>query len=274
MLGNVFSPYYAAARRKGKANPLEFVTMNVALYGPNSRSWSLTERRGAFRQQDALAIGPSSIRYEGGRVVVEIDEVTAPFRQRLKGKITLDPIALSGIPHTLAAGGCHTWWPIAPSARVNVTMSEPGLSFSGAGYFDANAGDEPLENGFNYWSWSRLPVGRGALVSYAVRRRNGGNSKLDLLFDAAGNVSSVDDLVAHDLASTGYRLEREVRAERGLRPQVERTLEDTPFYSRSAVEMRFRGATGLAMHESLSLDRFRSRFVQALLPMRIRRVSA
>jgi carotenoid 1,2-hydratase len=274
MLGNVFSPYYAAARRRGLANPLDFVTLNVAVYSRGSRAWSLTERRGAYRDAQVLAIGPSSVRKEGDRVVVEVNELTAPLRRPIRGKIVLDPVALSGTPHALDAAGAHTWWPIAPHARVSVELSEPSLRFEGGGYLDANAGDEPLEDAFVSWNWSRMPVGRGALVSYAVQRRDGGQRKLDLLFGEDGATSSVDGLVAHDLPSTGYRLARETRAERWTRPALVETLEDTPFYSRSSVRATFRGHTDLAMHESLSLDRFRSRWVQALLPMRIRRVNA
>jgi carotenoid 1,2-hydratase len=274
MLGNVFSPFYADARRRGTANPLDFVTMNVAVYSRGRRSWSLTERRGAYRDANVLAIGPSNVRNEGGRVVVSIDEVTAPLRRPIRGTIVLDPVALSGTPHALDAAGLHTWWPIAPYARVSVDLSEPSLRFEGGGYLDANAGDEPLEDAFVSWNWSRMPVGRGALVSYAVQRRDGGQRKLDLLFDQDGATSPVEGLVGHDLPNTDYRLARETRAERWTRPALVETLEDTPFYSRSSVRSTFRGHTDLAMHESLSLDRFRSRWVQALLPMRIRRVDS
>jgi carotenoid 1,2-hydratase len=155
-----------------------------------------------------------------------------------------------------------------------VDLTEPSLRFDGGGYLDANAGDEPLEDAFVSWNWSRMPVGRGALVSYAVQRRDGGQRKLDLLFDEHGATSSVEGLVGHDLPKTDYRLARETRAERWTRPALVETLEDTPFYSRSSVRSTFRGHTDLAMHESLSLDRFRSRWVQALLPMRIRRVDS
>jgi len=273
MLGNVFSPYYAAARKRGPADPLDFVTMNVALYGPSSRRWALTERRGAARAPSWLSIGPSSIRREDDAIVVDVDEVTAPLATRLRGRIVLEPIIGCGRRRVLAAAGNHAWWPIAPRARVRVEMTDPEISWSGSGYFDANAGDEPLEDGFESWHWSRLPTPRGAVVSYAVQRRDGSRQTLDLAFDEHGS-HAVEALSDHTLPPTSWRIPRTVRAPRHVPPGAIRTLEDTPFYARSVIEMRAAGHTGVAVHESLSLDRFRSRWVRALLPMRIRRVRA
>ena len=50
-----------------------------------------------------------------------------------------------------------------------------------------------------------------------------------------------------------------------------RTLEDTPFYARSLVGTRLFGHAATSVHESLDLDRFRSRIVQAMLPFRMPR---
>ncbi|MFO0552569.1 MAG: carotenoid 1,2-hydratase [Polyangiaceae bacterium] len=277
MLGNVFSPYYAAARARGRgvADPLDFVTMNVALYGPSSRAWALTERRGAVRDRDALAIGPSSIRHTSDGILVEVDEVTAPLASRIAGTVRLEPEVVCGLPRELDAKKAHRWWPISPRARVTVDFPEPGVRWSGHGYFDANAGDEPLEDAFSSWSWSRLPTSQGAIVSYDVRRRDGSTKTLDVSFDARRGAQPLSDLTDHDLGQTRWwRLDRRVRAPRDGAPRLVRTLEDTPFYSRSAVEMSLRGTRGVAVHESLSLERFGSRWVRTLLPMRIRRVTA
>jgi carotenoid 1,2-hydratase len=53
--------------------------------------------------------------------------------------------------------------------------------------------------------------------------------------------------------------------------QVLRTLEDTPFYSRSILKTRLRGEEVVSVHESLDLDRFTSRVVQLMLRFRMRR---
>ena len=52
---------------------------------------------------------------------------------------------------------------------------------------------------------------------------------------------------------------------------VARTFEDTPFYARSLLAIDCDGETGTAMHESLSLERFRTRWVKCLLPFRMPR---
>jgi len=53
---------------------------------------------------------------------------------------------------------------------------------------------------------------------------------------------------------------------------VRKTLEDTPFYARSALTAHLHGAPAAIMHESLSLDRFRAPIVRAMLPFRMPRV--
>ena len=51
-------------------------------------------------------------------------------------------------------------------------------------------------------------------------------------------------------------------------PHLVATLADTPFYSRNLIAVRIAGCEATAVHESLSLDRFASRFVQFLLRFR------
>ena len=67
-----------------------------------------------------------------------------------------------------------------------------------------------------------------------------------------------------------WRMARSTRSDDGA-ASIVRTLEDSPFYARSAVATRLRGAPVLAMHEALSLDRFSRRWVQTLLPFRMPR---
>jgi len=73
------------------------------------------------------------------------------------------------------------------------------------------------------------------------------------------------------LPATGWRIERETRSDDVRQAGVVRTLEDTPFYARSLVTSRLLGQRVVSMHESLSLDRFASRWVQTLLPFRMPR---
>jgi carotenoid 1,2-hydratase len=50
-----------------------------------------------------------------------------------------------------------------------------------------------------------------------------------------------------------------------------RTLTDAPFYARSVLDAQWLGERVTVMHESLSLARFASPWVQAMLPFRMPR---
>ena len=97
-IGSVFSPYYAWARRRGRSSPLDHNAMNVALYGPRGKRWAMTERprQSLRRDRSSLAIGPSVMSWDGNVLKVEIDEVAAPFPNRICGTVRLFPAYLGG----------------------------------------------------------------------------------------------------------------------------------------------------------------------------------
>jgi carotenoid 1,2-hydratase len=51
------------------------------------------------------------------------------------------------------------------------------------------------------------------------------------------------------------------------------TLEDSPFYTRSVLSTHLLGEPATAMHESLSLDRFSTAWVQLMVPFRMPRAA-
>ncbi len=284
MIGSVFSPYYAWARRRGPADPLNHCGLNVALYGRNGKRWSLTERpRSALARDDSsLAIGPSALRWDQDALTIEIDEVTMPIPSRLRGRIRLFPEALVNYQAPLDPAGRHRWTPIAPCALVEVAMSSPALNWSGPAYFDANAGDEPLEAAFHGWDWSRAPSRDGTSVLYHVDLQRqagavvttavGTGANLALHFDRHGEVREFEAPGRVSLPRTRiWRIPRSTRADPEAPSTILETLEDTPFYARSLVASRLRGEKVTAIHESLSLDRFRRPWVQVLLPFRMPR---
>ena len=95
-IGSVFSPFYAAARRSGPAEPLDHCAVNVALYGPGRR-WALTERRltGMPAGPGELAIGPNSLRWDGSTLVARIDERSSPLRTPIQGELRIHPESLT-----------------------------------------------------------------------------------------------------------------------------------------------------------------------------------
>jgi carotenoid 1,2-hydratase len=267
----VFSPYYAFARRKGPADPLNHCAINVAVYAKGSNRWAMTERpSGAVnRTSNLFAVGPSSLSWDGKALTIRIDEISAPIPRRLRGTIRVVPTALTQQEFTLNESGNHCWWPIAPCAQVQVELDRPHLRWQGDGYLDMNRGDAPLESGFSDWQWSRGATRDGAAVLYEARRRDGRRIDLAMTFDPQGRMQTFEPPVLHSLNRTGWRIGREVRSEDA--PGVLRTLEDAPFYARSVISARLFDEPVILMHESLSLDRFRMPIVQSMLPFRMPR---
>jgi carotenoid 1,2-hydratase len=75
------------------------------------------------------------------------------------------------------------------------------------------------------------------------------------------------------LARTWWGLPRTTRSDHDTVAKVIRTFEDAPFYARSSIATGLLGEPTVAMHESLSLDRFRLLPVQMMLPFRMPRLA-
>jgi carotenoid 1,2-hydratase len=291
-IGSVFSPYYVAARRRGETRPENYCALNVALYATSASradrrrtpsGWAMTERgeTALARTANSLAIGPSHLDWDGRTLTAVVDEVTCPWPSRLRGTVRLHPLALANRIVQLDASGNHRWRPIAPSAHVDVDFDRPGLRWSGHAYLDSNGGDEPLEAGFDGWHWSRARIASRAqahrtdetLVLYETARRDGSEGAFAIRFDAAGRDHDLALPPHVGLPATGWRIARSTRSDPSppVAARVLRTLEDTPFYARSLLATQWEGRTVTAMHESVSLTRFRARWVRALLPFRMPR---
>jgi carotenoid 1,2-hydratase len=271
-VGSVFSPYYL---KSGRGDPLDHSAINVALYGPRGSRWAMTERSGAAvaRAPDLLAVGPSAMRWTGGALVIDLDEIAVPFPRRVRGRIRLIPQAINTAPFALDPAGRHVWRAIAPRARVEVEMDRPGLKWSGSAYWDMNHGSESLEEGFVDWQWSRAHLGREVAVIYEGLRRDRSGFAAALRFDAAGVPREEELPPAASLPRTLWWMPRRTRSDDG-RARVRKTWEDAPFYTRSTVAARLFGEDVAAVHESLCLNRFASPIVQRMLPYRMpRRVS-
>ena len=272
MLGNTFSPRWARARKRDPASSsLDFSTMNVALRTGSANRWALTERERASvsRGADHLAIGTSEMAWRNGDLVVSIDDRSAPWRERVRGKVRLTPLAGSDVVVDLDPSGLHTWCPRIPIASVEVDFEEPRVRFRGTGYFDMNRGECPLEETFASWSWSRVSDGRRGAIAYDVAMRDG-STRARSFRSACGEdlVIARDDQVV-SLPTTRFGLPRRARGGEGATELV-RTLEDGPFYARSVVTTTLAGQRAMGIHETVSLDRFRAPWVRFLVPFRMR----
>ena len=231
----------------------------------------MTERRaGAVSAgPDALSIGPSGVRFDDGALIFDIAERGAPIPRAVRGQVIVRPEIEQAETFTLDPAGRHVWRPAWPRAQVSVRFDAPDLDWDGQGYVDMNAGAEPLEAAFSSWHWSRAALPEGAGILYDCRWTNGDTNALALRISSDGRAEPAPVPPRAGLPRTGWGIDRETRSQSGA--HLVETLEDTPFYARSLVETDAFGAPGVAMHESLDLNRFASNWVRMLLPFRMPR---
>ncbi len=224
------------------------------------------------REARGLWIGPSGLTWDGEGLTVRFDETTAPIPGRVRGEVRLRPRAVNRKAFALDDDARHLWRPIAPRADVEVSLIAPAGAWRGAGYFDTNAGAEPLEDAFSAWDWSRAHGKRDTFLFYDVTKCNAESSALALRIGEDGTPRPITPLPRAPLPPTLWRLEGRVCAEPVEPPRVRHRLEDTPFYSRTALSAWYDGAPAEVVHEHLSLDRLRRPIVRAMLPFRMPRL--
>jgi carotenoid 1,2-hydratase len=270
-IGSVFSPRYFRARRLNCGVAQDYCALNVALYGSGRQRWSFTEYcpEAVQTARDALLMGRNDLSWSNGALRVRIDERAAPVPWPIRGTVTLHPEFLSPSVVALDPGGLHTWQPLAPRARLEVELEEPRLRWSGSAYLDTNTGCAPLDESFDTWTWSRADLREGAAVIYEIVPRHSGARTLALRFSSQGEMQAFEPPSPVRLPRTLWRVARTARCD-DTTARVLATLEDAPFYARSLIATRWLGEPVRAVHESLLLERFRSGWVRALLPFRMR----
>lgn len=271
-VGSVFSPYYAWS---GRSDPYNHCAINLALYGRRHRRWTMTERgRGDLQADESrLAIGPSALSWDGETLVVDIAEHAMPLPLPVRGQIRIRPRALNRKVFAIDSAGRHLWQPIAPAAEAELNFDTPGIRWRGDAYIDSNRGDGPLEAAFRHWDWSRVqsPDGRTAIL-YNTTERSGTERSLALVFAPDGSCEALEPPPALQLAPTPvFRIQRMTRGSGAGSVRLGRTLEDTPFYSRSIIESDILGVRAPGMHESFDGDRLALGLVKLMLPFRMPR---
>ena len=270
------------------ANPEEHCCINVALYSPGARRWTMTERGARHMERDArhFRVGPSEVRWERDALVVDIDEWSPlPVPRRVRGSIRVQADRFFDFQTPLDRARHHRWGPLAPSARISVDLTAPELRWRGEAYLDSNEGDEPIDRPFHEWDWSRATLADGSTaVIYDIRDRivseagsEPGDSAAERLialrFRTNGEIEPFEPAERRPLPRGLWRVGRSIRSDQGAEPaRIHRTLEDTPFYMRSMVSQRLLGEDVIAMHETLFLPRLRSGLVRLMLPWRMPRL--
>ena len=129
----------------------------------------------------------------GDALTMRIDEVTVPIPSRLRGTVRLHPQRGPTMPSSLDGGPAPLVADGAAARGSRSTCSGPALRWSGTGYLDTNAGDEPLEAGVRRLGLVRVAgCSDEAAVLYEVRRRDGSEQALALRFRPDGSVERLE----------------------------------------------------------------------------------
>lgn len=256
----------------GSAVPEEHCAVNVVLFGKGGKRWTMTERGAASlrRSADELVIGPSCARITSDGIEISLDEICVPFPFRVKGHVRVSFDAMHDIAFHLDSAERHVWRPVAPCSSIQVDFSAPDQRWSGRAYVDSNWGAEPVEARFEGWQWSRAERGDSVCVYYDAREANGAERSIACAFDRRGGHHALPPAEMHSAPKTGWRMSRPYRSEKGQHGLI-KTVEDTPFYTRSLMAQTIEGEQVTAIHESLSVTRFASPLVQLMLPWRMPR---
>ena len=221
--------------------------------------------------RETLEVGPSRMHWDGSCLTITVDERAVPHLDRVRGVIRVHPAAITGAPVALHPDGSHVWRPYAPVAEIEVAFDRPGWTWRGSGYFDANFGTRALEADFRTWTWSRRPLGRGAVCFYDAARRDGTALSTALRFDGQGGVEAIEPPARLRLARSRWALRRETRGDAGTEAVQVKPMLDAPFYCRSAVRTTVAGETAVGVHEALDLDRFASPLLKPMLAVKVPR---
>ncbi|SPJ23033.1 Acyclic carotenoid 1,2-hydratase [Palleronia abyssalis] len=268
-IGSVFSPWY---RWSGRKAPENNVCMNVATYGKGAR-FAMTDRgRGTLKQtKDTLTIGPSSMHWDGNRLLIEVNEVSSPpFVSRIQGTIIVTPGGITDREFLLTDDGAHVWRPLSPASRIEVDLGPRG-KWSGTGYFDSNFGTRAMEADCAYWTWGRFPIEGGTRCFYEAVRRDGTEQIGSFMFHTDGRVEEVAPPPRQGMRRSLWGVRRATRGDPGSRPRQVKGMLDAPFYCRSVVRTVLDGQTSTGVHEALDLNRFRGPWLMPLLAVRVPR---
>ena len=130
-------------------------------------------------------------------------------------------------------------------------------------------GSRPLESTFDTWFWSRATSSEGAHIIYDKTLLDGSRSGFAIDIDHHGAIRDRALPPETELGKSFWRMQRPARLD-GPKGRVT-LLEDSPFYTRSLVETQIGVEPVTAFHESLSLTRFKTPWMQMMLPFRMPR---
>ena len=225
------------------------------------------------RDATSFHVGPSSLRWNGQWLEIHVDEWSVPIPKPVRGVIRVHPDRLFPFVTALDDHQLHHWGPLAPSARVEVSLDAPAVSWKGHAYLDSNQGESLIVNEFTEWDWSRANLSDGSVaVLYDIREKSGIERLLALRFHPNGEVSEFEAPQRQALPKALWRVARSIRSDDAVPAKVVQTLEDTPFYVRSVLESGLLGEKVISMHETLNIPRLDTTSTRLMLPWKMPRV--
>jgi carotenoid 1,2-hydratase len=274
LLGNPFSPFYARKRQHAaQVDPFEFNAMNVVLYRRGRKRWCFTEygAEQLDRSDVQLQLGPNDWQWDGERLKIVVDERSPILRAKIKGHVELSAAPRFDSVIELDNGGRHHWWPIAPHSRIRVELTNPRLRFEGKAYHDSNWGSESLVDGFVGWNWSRSELDGGTAIIYDTVPAVGDERRFARFLGSDGQTHDLELNQAVQLGRSRWGIRRQTRFQSGKQPRLLRSLENSPFYTRSLLRWFYASRSAEGVHESMDLDRFRRPWVKFLFYLRMRK---
>ena len=133
---------------------------------------------------------------------------------------------------------------------------------------DSNFGTRMLECDFKTWDWNRSVEPDSTRIFYVARVHGGEERRLGMQFDASGSCTELTVPDTQELPVSAWRVRRQPSNPAPV--ELERVLEDTPFYTRSV--LREANSGHRMVHESLDMERFSASWVRLLLPFRMPRL--
>ena len=227
MGGALFSPRYAAAARAG-ASPLDHSAVNFVLYHRGRTvAWAFSEysARAVHQNGGVLQIGDSRFSYEDGRIVIDVNERSAPFGGAVTGRIVLTPQGAVGPEIPLRRDLPHYWQPLAPRCSASLTVG--GKTHEGFGYHDMNHGEELLGERLAGWRWARVHDAERTTISYSL------DDTICVVAEQGSVSVQRHARVACDDTRTRWLLAvPKSIVTRASSLSVKHTLESSPFYAR------------------------------------------
>ncbi len=225
----------------------------------------------ALRQsRDSLTVGPSSLHWDGDKLIIDVEEWSNPIVSKVTGRIILRPKGITGFELPLKQDESHIWRPFAPTSDIEVDLGHHG-QWTGHGYFDANFGTNALEADFNYWTWGRFPLSDGTACFYDADLCNGETLEAAMKFTPDGEIAMMEAPPKANMRRSFWAVRRECRADPGHRPKQVQSMLDAPFYNRAGVETVIGGERSRGVYEALDLNRFRNAWLMPMLAMRVPR---